>query len=212
MLIYCFSIHNADGGEREVTGRMALADDNAARAFGKAIIRDMMRGDTLRYAGWTMDVAKGTRPVCSLHFPQNESSPLHLDGIGTEYVMGTSAIKRCVVLIVEDEFLLRMNAAEMIGDAGFDVVEAGNADEAIVILEARPDIRVVFTDIQMPGSMDGMKLARFIRGRWPPIKIVATSGFVSVREDDLPEGSRFLTKPYRPAQIVAALRELTAAA
>jgi two-component system, response regulator PdtaR len=60
--------------------------------------------------------------------------------------------------------------------------------------------------------MDGMKLARFIRGRWPPIKIVATSGFVSVGDDDLPEGSRFLTKPYRPAQIVAALRELTAAA
>ena len=125
--------------------------------------------------------------------------------------MGTSAIKR-VVLIVEDEFLLRMNAAEMIGDAGFDVVEAGNADEAIAILESRPDIHVVFTDIQMPGSMDGMKLAKFVRGRWPPIKIVATSGFVSVGKDDLPKGSRFLTKPYRPAQIVAALRELTGGA
>jgi CheY-like chemotaxis protein len=64
----------------------------------------------------------------------------------------------------------------------------------------------------MPGSMDGLKLARFVRGRWPPIKIVATSGFVSVRKDDLPEGSRFLPKPYRPEQIVATLRELTAAA
>jgi CheY-like chemotaxis protein len=123
-----------------------------------------------------------------------------------------SAIGRPVVLIVEDEFLLRMNAAEMIGDAGFNVVEAGNADEAIAILEARPDIRVVFTDIQMPGSMDGLKLARFVRGRWPPIKIVATSGFVNVGTDDLPEGSRFLPKPYRSEQIVAALRELTAAA
>jgi CheY-like chemotaxis protein len=212
VLIYCFSIHNADGNDREVTGRMALADDNAARAFGKAMIRDMMRGNTPRYAGWTMDVAKGTRPVCSLHFPRNNSHPLHLDHVATENVMGNSATKRRVVLIVEDEFLLRMNAAEMIGEAGFDVVEAGNADEAIAILEARPDIHVVFTDIQMPGSMDGMKLARFIRGRWPPIKIVATSGFISVAEDDLPEGSRFLTKPYRPAQIVATLRELTAAA
>ena len=115
--------------------------------------------------------------------------------------MGTSATSRPVVLIVEDDFLLRMNAAEMIGDAGFDVVEAANADEAIAILEARPDIHVVFTDIQMPGSMDGLKLARFVRGRWPPIKIVATSGFVCVGEDDLPQGSRFLTKPYRPAQI-----------
>jgi CheY-like chemotaxis protein len=129
-----------------------------------------------------------------------------------EYVMGLSATRRPVVLIVEDEFWLRMNAAEMIGDAGFDVVESANADEAIAVLEARPDIHVVFTDIQMPGSMDGLKLARFVRGRWPPIKIVATSGFVSVRDDELPEGSRFLTKPYRPAQIVAALRELTSGA
>jgi CheY-like chemotaxis protein len=126
--------------------------------------------------------------------------------------MGTSATEQPVVLIVEDEFLLRMNAAEMVGDAGFDVVEAGNADEAIAILEARPDIRVVFTDIQMPGSMDGLKLARFVRGRWPPVKIIATSGFVNVAKDELPEGSRFLPKPYRPEQIVATLRELTAAA
>jgi CheY-like chemotaxis protein len=112
--------------------------------------------------------------------------------------LSTSAIRRPVVLIVEDEFLLRMNAAEMIGDAGFNVVEAGNADEAIAILEARPDIRVVFTDIQMPGSMDGLKLAQFVRGRWPPIKIVATSGFVNVANDALPEGSRFLPKPLPP--------------
>jgi CheY-like chemotaxis protein len=126
--------------------------------------------------------------------------------------MGTSATRRPVVLIVENEFLLRMNAAEMIGEAGFDVVEAANADEAIAILEARPDIHVVFTDIQMPGSMDGLKLARFVRGRWPPIKIVATSGFVNVGKDDLPDGSRFLTKPYRPEQIVATLRELTGGA
>jgi CheY-like chemotaxis protein len=212
VLIYYFSIHNADGSDREIAGRMALADDDAARAFGKVMIRDMMRGDTTRYAGWTMDVAKGARPVSSIPFVRNESQPLHLDGVGTGDVMRTSATKRPVVLIVEDEFLLRMNAAEMIGDAGFDVIEAGNADEAIAILEARPDIHVVFTDIQMPGSMDGMKLARFVRGRWPPIKIVATSGFVNVGKDDLPEGSRFLPKPYRPEQIVATLCELTAAA
>jgi CheY-like chemotaxis protein len=105
--------------------------------------------------------------------------------------MGLSATKRPVVLIVEDEFLLRMNATEMIGEAGFDVVEARNADEAIAILEARADIHVVFTDIQMPGSMDGLKLARFVRGRWPPLKIVATSGFVNVAKDDLPGGSFF---------------------
>jgi CheY-like chemotaxis protein len=126
--------------------------------------------------------------------------------------MNSARVNRPIVLIVEDDFLIRMNAAGMIEDAGFEVVEAASADEAIVILEARLDIRVVFTDIQMPGSMDGVKLARFVRGRWPPIKIVVTSGFVNVGKDDLPEGGRFLPKPYRSEQIVATLRELTAAA
>lgn len=117
--------------------------------------------------------------------------------------------KRPVVLIVEDESLIRMNAFEMIEGAGFEVVEAGNADEAIEILQARPDIHVVFTDIQMPGSMDGLKLARFVRDRWPPIKIIATSGHVADRDVDLPEGGVFLPKPYTLAKITAALRELT---
>jgi CheY-like chemotaxis protein len=116
---------------------------------------------------------------------------------------------RPVVLIVEDEFLIRMDAVDMIRGAGFDVVEAADADEAITILESRFDITVVFTDIQMPGSMDGLKLAAAIRGRWPPIKIVATSGMLKIGEGDLPPGSRFLAKPYSAPQIVATLRELT---
>ena len=117
-----------------------------------------------------------------------------------------------VILIVEDEFLLRLDSAETIENAGFEVIQAANADEAIAILQARPDIHVVFTDIQMPGSMDGLKLARFVRDRWPPIKIVATSGRVTVDDDDLPDGSVFLPKPYRGAQVVAILRQLTGAA
>jgi len=123
--------------------------------------------------------------------------------------MGLIESRRPVVLIVEDEFLLRMDAVDMIEAAGFEVVEAANADSAIEILEARPDITVIFTDIQMPGSMDGLKLARAVRGRWPPIKIVATSGHVRVSETDLPEGGRFLAKPYSPAQVTGVLRELT---
>lgn len=119
--------------------------------------------------------------------------------------------RRHVVLVVEDDVLIRMHSAEMIADAGFEVIEAGNADQAIVILEARLDITVVFTDIQMPGSMDGLNLAAAIRGRWPPIKIVATSGLVDVRSVDLPPGGRFLPKPYSPSQIITTLRELTAA-
>ncbi|MET4423229.1 response regulator [Bradyrhizobium sp. 956_D2_N1_5] len=120
-----------------------------------------------------------------------------------------NAARRPVVLIVEDEFLIRSHAAQIIEDAEFDVLEASNADEAISILEARSDIAVLFTDIQMPGSMDGLKLAAAVKGRWPPIKIVATSGFVNVRPNDLPEGGRFLAKPYHPAQLMATLRELT---
>jgi CheY-like chemotaxis protein len=123
--------------------------------------------------------------------------------------MGLVESGRPVVLIVEDEFLLRMDAVDMIAAAGFEAVEAANADEAIKILEARRDITVVFTDIQMPGSMDGLKLARAVRGRWPPIKIVATSGHLHVKESDLPEGGRFLPKPYNSLQVTGVLRELT---
>jgi two-component system, response regulator PdtaR len=97
-------------------------------------------------------------------------------------------------------------------DAGYDVVEAGNADEAIAILEARADIHIVFTDIQMPGSMDGLKLARFVRDRWPPIKLVATSGRVTIGEGDLPEGGLFIPEPYTAARIAEVLRSLAAPA
>jgi two-component system, response regulator PdtaR len=120
--------------------------------------------------------------------------------------------KRPVVLIVEDEFLIRMDAADMIRAAGFDVVEAENADEAILILETRFDITVVFTDLQMPGSMDGLKLAAAVRDRWPPIKIVATSGLTNVGKEDLPSGSWFLPKPYSASQVVGTLQELTGGA
>ena len=113
------------------------------------------------------------------------------------------------MLIVEDDLLLRMDAVDMIAGAGFEAVEAANADQAIKILESRRDVTVVFTDIQMPGSMDGLKLARAIRGRWPPIKIVATSGLLTICNDGLPSGSHFLPKPYSASQIVGALRELT---
>jgi CheY-like chemotaxis protein len=119
------------------------------------------------------------------------------------------AAKRPVVLIVEDDVLIRSHAIEIIEEAEFDVIEASNADEAIAILESRSDITVLFTDIQMPGSMDGLRLAAAVKGRWPPIKIVATSGLANVRPADLPEGGRFLPKPYNPNQLTSTLRELS---
>jgi CheY-like chemotaxis protein len=118
--------------------------------------------------------------------------------------------RRQVVLAVEDEPLILMLAIDMIRDAGFEPLWASNADEAIRILESRDDIRIVFTDINMPGSMDGIKLAQAVRGRWPPIKIIVTSGFSGGELKLLPEGSQFIPKPYDPSQISDALHRLAA--
>lgn len=117
--------------------------------------------------------------------------------------------KKKLVLVVEDEFLLRMDAALMIEEAGFDVLEAADADAAIAILETRFDIDVVFTDIDMPnGSMNGLKLAHAVRGRWPPIKIVTTSGHFQPKDEELPAGGRFISKPYHSRLVTETIREL----
>ena len=123
----------------------------------------------------------------------------------------SAATTKPVVLVVEDEVLIRMNTVEIIEDAGFDVLEAANADEAIVLLEARLDIQVVFTDIDMPGSMNGIKLAQAVRGRWPPIKIIATSGHFKLQAGDLPDDGRFLPKPYNSKQVSDILRDIMTA-
>jgi CheY-like chemotaxis protein len=110
------------------------------------------------------------------------------------------------VLVVEDEPLSRIHALNLVEEAGYVAIEASNADEAISILEARKDIRIVFTDIDMPGSMDGLKLARAIRDRWPPIELILTSGHFNLNDSDLPERGRFFSKPYRDEQIISALQ------
>jgi CheY-like chemotaxis protein len=115
---------------------------------------------------------------------------------------------KSIVLVVEDEPLMRMHAVSLIAAAGFETVEASNADEAIAILEARKDIRIVFTDINMPGSMDGLRLGHAIRRRWPPIELILTSGDFQVAEDELPSRGRFLPKPYGAPEVVNALNEL----
>jgi CheY-like chemotaxis protein len=117
-------------------------------------------------------------------------------------------MEKAVVLIVEDEVLIRMGAVQMVEDAGFATLEARNADEAIGILESRPDVRAVFTDINMTGTMDGLKLAHAIRGRWPPIHLIVTSGVNVPNREQLPANGRFIRKPYGAEQVAAALREL----
>jgi CheY-like chemotaxis protein len=113
-----------------------------------------------------------------------------------------------LVLIVEDEILVRLTAVFLLEEAGFGTLEAGSADEAIALLEARKDIQVVFTDINMPGSMDGLRLAHAIRHRWPPVQLVLTSGRLQIRDEDLPERGIFLGKPYAGAELIHAVRSL----
>jgi len=115
------------------------------------------------------------------------------------------------VLVVEDEPLVRMATSLYLEDSGFEVFEAADADEAIALLERHPSIRLVFTDIDMPGSMDGLKLAAFVRDRWPPIRIIVTSGKRMVEVTDLPDGSMFFAKPYGLDAVTAAMHELVAA-
>ena len=117
-----------------------------------------------------------------------------------------------VVLVVEDEPLLRMLAVAVLEEAGFLAIEARDADEAAVLLESRADIALLFTDIDMPGSMDGLKLAHAVRIRWPPIKILVVSGKQRLQSSDLPSNSRFLRKPYQASALVEELRSMVGSA
>lgn len=113
-----------------------------------------------------------------------------------------------VVLVVEDELMLRMRAVDIVQDAGFDSIEAISADQAIQILESRDDISCLFTDIQMPGSMDGLMLAHVVHTRWPHIKIILVSGQIAVTEEDKPEDSKFFAKPLEIQQMILELQEM----
>ena len=115
---------------------------------------------------------------------------------------------RPAVLVVEDEPVIRLNAMDMVEAAGCEAIGALDADEAVRLLEDRTDIRVVFTDVHMPGSMDGLGLMRLVKDRWPSVPVLVASGITSIAPGDLPRGVHFFTKPYLPLQIEAALRQL----
>ena len=112
-----------------------------------------------------------------------------------------------VVLVVEDEPLVRMYAVDVLEDAGLVVVEAGTADEALGILENRQDVSILFTDVKMPGSLDGFGLAQIVNERWPEIMILITSGHFRPEEDRIATGT-FIPKPYPPGKVVATIRDL----
>ncbi len=114
-----------------------------------------------------------------------------------------------VVLLVEDEPLVRMTAADELDDAGFRVLEAKNADEALVVLEAHSDeVQVLFTDVNMPGSMDGMALAERVYQRWPHVLLLISSGYARPHPDEIPDHGRFVPKPYRGETLVRHITEM----
>ena len=110
-----------------------------------------------------------------------------------------------VILTVEDEVLVSEYLREALSDIGYDVIDTFNADEAIAVLEARDDIRIIITDINMPGSMDGLKLAAVVRDRWPPIKVIVATGRERPKSDEMPSGSMFVSKPHNRAALLSAL-------
>jgi CheY-like chemotaxis protein len=112
------------------------------------------------------------------------------------------------VLVVEDEMLLRMRAVDMVEDAGYISVEAVDAEAAFAILESRPGIGLLFTDIQMPGKMDGLQLAHAVHERWPAIKIILVSGQLKLSESDIPPRSRFFGKPLQADEMIAEMQSM----
>ena len=125
--------------------------------------------------------------------------------------MSSTSPRRKIVLVVDDESLVRMVTVDMVEFAGYDVIEAVDADDAVAILETRSDIALVMTDVDMPGSMDGLKLAHAVRNRWPPIKLIIVSGKSRLTEADLPTDARFIGKPYSVDTMVSALSSLMVA-
>lgn len=114
------------------------------------------------------------------------------------------------ILVVEDEALIRMMSADVLTDAGFHVLEAQNAAEAISVLETADHVELVFTDIRMPGRMDGLELAAFVHAHWPDVRLLVTSGHTVLDDDDIPDGGRFLSKPYQLSRIVSEIRSIIA--
>jgi len=123
--------------------------------------------------------------------------------------MDESMTAKCV-LIVEDEALIRVDAVDMVEDEGFAVCDAANVAKALQLLETRDDIGILFTDIDMPGEMDGLDLARIVRKRWPHIAIIIVSGHTHLADADVPNGGVFFSKPYLRATILKALRRADA--
>ncbi|MBE7186170.1 MAG: response regulator [Methylobacterium mesophilicum] len=123
----------------------------------------------------------------------------------------TGLPRNFAVLVVEDEPLLLEDAVDFLEDAGFTVYRARSAAQAVEQLEKHADIRVLFTDVDMPGSMDGLALAKAVRDRWPPVHILITSGHIELRKEDMPDRGIFFSKPYTSAAVIHEIDRFTGA-
>jgi DNA-binding NtrC family response regulator len=112
------------------------------------------------------------------------------------------------ILVVEDEPIIRLGIVAMVEEAGFDAIEASNADQAVLAIERNPGISVVITDVDMPGTMDGVRLAHFVHRRWPPIRLIVVSGKIGIDQAALPAGARFFAKPLPEERLLATVRDM----
>jgi CheY-like chemotaxis protein len=112
------------------------------------------------------------------------------------------------ILVVEDEVLIRQLSVDQLEMAGYEVLEAGTAAEAINILESGAHIAVMFTDVNMPGDLDGLQLARLVHDRWPNIQLLVTSGGGRIAPSDVPDDGCFIPKPYSLNQMRSLVAEL----
>lgn len=110
------------------------------------------------------------------------------------------------VLVVEDDVLVRMHGVDILEDAGFTVLEAETADDAITLLQGQQDVHLLFSDIDMPGSMNGLELAQLVRDRWPKVRLLLTSGHHHIEEEALPEHGRFVRKPWTRERLIATIQ------
>lgn len=124
--------------------------------------------------------------------------------------MAGNDVGKAVVLIVEDEPLLRMNVIDLVEEAGFEAIDVANATQALQVLESRSDIRIILSDIDMPPGIDGMALVALVRDRWPPIAIILVSGQIASPDVRIPHGGLFFSKPYRSTDLIAALHRMAA--
>jgi len=138
----------------------------------------------------------------------DEGQPSPNAKLGPPQAGDITTYRKAVILVVDDSAIIRMGAVDLVVHAGYEALEASNAEEAIRLLEARTDIVLVFTDVGMPGTMDGIKLAHYIRTRWPPVKLIVASGRSIIQQSRLPEGSQFVPKPYNDSTIVEQIRRM----